>query len=300
MIKSLRHPGRIRENGRFSFLLTGASALLLGLTGALSLFPFLHIMAKSISSYTAVTAGKVLFWPIGLNTDTFSYLFQKTMILRAFLNSVILTGAGTVITTVSTVASAYPLSRTGFRGRKFFLGWFIFAMLFNGGMVPNYMMIRALGLMDSYMAIILPFMIIPFNMLVVKTYMEGIPEEIEESARIDGASQIRTLVSIIVPMASPAIATVLLLYAVNFWNNYFHAMLYISTPIKRPLQYVLYEIVNEASTLRDQIGSDEMMNLTSGGVVSASVVVSTVPILCLYPMLQRYFVGGLTIGSVKG
>ena len=297
---TVQHHGRIRENGRFSSVLIYSTYLLLGFAGALALFPFLHILSKSVSSYTAVTAGKVYFWPVGINIDSFSYLFQKTMILRAFLNSIILTGLGTVITTVSTVASAYPLSKPSFRGRKFFLSWFIFAMLFNGGMVPNYMMIRALGLMDSYMAIILPFMIIPFNMLVVKTYIEGIPEEIEESALIDGASPIRSLLSIIVPMAGPAIATVVLLYAVNFWNNYFHSMLYINTSIKRPLQYVLYEIVNEANSLRDKIGADEMMNLTSGGVVSASVVVSTVPILCLYPMLQRYFVGGLTIGSVKG
>lgn len=142
---------KIRENGRFSGPMHVLITALLALCGLTCVMPFLHIAAKSVSGYTAVTSGKVLFWPVGVYWDSFAYMFQKTMILRAFFNSVFLTALGTVITTVSTVASAYPLSKPKFKGRKFFLGWFIFAMLFNGGMVPNYMMIKALGLMDSYM-----------------------------------------------------------------------------------------------------------------------------------------------------
>lgn len=174
-------------------------------------------------------------------------------------------------------------------------------MVFFGGMIPAYMVVRSLGLLDTYAACILPFAIVQFNMFIVKNYFESLPESVEESARIDGAGDLRTLVSIVCPMSKPVIATVGLLYAINYWNNYFHAMMYTRSPDMNTLQVYLYNIINNSQDFIQNLASNNyMVNITSEGMVAAAVTLSIIPIVALYPFVARFMVQGITIGSVKG
>ena len=174
-------------------------------------------------------------------------------------------------------------------------------MVFFGGMIPAYMVVRSLGLLDTYAACILPFAIVQFNMFIVKNYFESLPESVEESARIDGAGDLRTLVSIVCPMSKPVIATVGLLYAINYWNNYFHAMMYTRSPDMNTLQVYLSNIINNSQDFIQNLASNNyMVNITSEGMVAAAVTLSIIPIVALYPFVARFMVQGITIGSVKG
>jgi len=180
-------------------------------------------------------------------------------------------------------------------------------MVFFGGIVPAYMVVNTLGILDTYWALILPYAIIQFNMFVVKSYFEGIPESIEEAAYIDGAGDVQTLILIVLPMSTPIIATISLLYAINFWNNYFHAMLYTSSSSMRTLQVFLYDLINSGQAMMENLysgafGSTEgqrAINITADGIVSAAVTLSLIPIILVYPFVQRYLIQGITIGSVK-
>ena len=174
-------------------------------------------------------------------------------------------------------------------------------MIFFGGMIPAYMVVKTLGLIDTYAALILPFAIVQFNMFMMKNYMEGLPNEVIESASVDGAGDFRTLVAIVCPMAKPVIATVTLLYAVNYWNNYFHAMMYTRSPDMNTLQVYLYNIINNSQDFIQNLASNNYMaNITSEGMVAAAVTLSIIPIVALYPFVARFMVQGITIGSVKG
>ena len=177
-----------------------------------------------------------------------------------------------------------------------------------GGIVPAYMVVNTLGILDTYWAIILPFAIVQFNMFVMKSYFEGLPESIEEAAQIDGASDVQTLVRIVIPMSKPVIATVSLLYAVNYWNNYFHAMMYTNSSSMRTLQVYLYDIINNGQAFLESLYSgslgtnlgNSMVNITTDGMVAAAVTLSIIPIIAVYPFVQRYLIKGITLGSVKG
>ncbi len=261
--------------------------------------PYVHLIAKALSSNTAVVSGFVSFWPVEFQLDVFGYVLRNGMFWQAFGNSVFVTAVGTLISITVTVLAAYPLSKPDFRGRKCILLLYVFSMLFYGGTVPIYILMQALGLINSLWSIIIPFTVSQFNLFVMKTFFEGIPESIEESARIDGAKHLRILTSIILPLSLPSVATIGLFYAVNYWNGYYHAMLFITKPSVKPLQLYLYELISTASKIRE-LEPDQAMNLSSVGVQAASIVLGTLPILLSYPFAQRYFIHGLTIGSVKG
>lgn len=263
------------------------------------LLPFVHLIAKALSSNTAVVSGFVSFWPVGSQLDVVRYVLRNDMFWQAFSNSVFITVVGTVISVTVTVLAAYPLSKPDFRGRKCILLMYVFSMLFYGGTVPVYILIQSLGLINNLWSVIIPFTVSQFNLFVMKTFFEGIPESIEESARIDGAKPLRILISIVLPLSLPSVATIALFYAVNYWNGYYHAMLFITKPSVKPLQLYLYELISTASKIRE-LDPDQAMNLSSVGVQAASIVLGTLPILLTYPFAQRYFVHGLTIGSVKG
>lgn len=177
---------------------------------------------------------------------------------------------------------------------------FIFAMLFHGGIIPNYLLMRNLGLLDNIWVLILPSLVNVFNLLIVKNFLEAIPESLEEAARIDGASTFGILFRIVLPISTPVLATVGLFYAVAYWNDFFRAMIYISRPNLKPLQLYLYEIVTQTQRPMTDIPVDSMMNLTPAAVRAATIMAATIPIILVYPFLQRYFVKGIIIGSVKG
>ncbi len=287
-------------------LVNGLSNVLLTIFALVAILPCLNLFSKAVSNGTAVTAGLVYFWPKGFQTETIAYVLKKTSFLTSLKNTVIITGLGTIISMFVTVTTAYPLSKPDLTCRKFFTLLYVISMVFFGGIVPAYMVVQTLGILDTYWACILPFAIVQFNMFIVKNYFESLPGEVMESSEIDGANDIRTLVSIVLPMSVPVLATVSLLYAVNYWNNYFHAMMYTNSTQMRTMQLYLYDIINNSQAFAENLygtiyGQNELaLNVTTDGMVAASVAMSIVPIVLAYPFIQRYMVKGITIGSVKG
>ncbi len=267
----------------------------------LALLPVLHVASKGVSSGEYVTAGLVKFLPKGFQLETLKFIIHNTGFVPAMKNTIKITVIGTAISMVTTILTAYPLSKPDFRGRGVILFLYVFSMIFYGGMIPAYMVVRTLGILDTIWACILPFAIVQFNMFIVKNYFEALPREVEESAKVDGAGEFRILVSIIIPMSTPVISTVSLLYAINYWNNYFHAMMYTHSESMRTLQVYLYNLINTSSEVAMNLASGSgMTNLTSAGLVAAAVSVSVLPILIVYPFVQKFLVKGMTVGSVKG
>ncbi|MDR1599056.1 MAG: carbohydrate ABC transporter permease [Oscillospiraceae bacterium] len=273
-----------------------------------TLLPFVNLIAKSFSGEAPVISGRVTFWPLSPTLETYRWVLKGSSFFNALRVSGIITVFGSLAAVIVTAMTAYPLSHAGFRGRRGALYLWVFIMLFNGGMVPNYMLYRTLGMMDTLFSLILPGLVNVYNMFLIKNYFETLPESLEEAARIDGASNLRALFQIILPVSLPMLATITLFYAVAYWNDYFTARLYISTLSRRPLQLYLYDMINNALRIMDQgldantgaISADEVMNLTPETVRSAAIVLSTLPILMVYPFLQKYFVTGIVVGSVKG
>lgn len=273
----------------------------MGLLSLIAILPCLHVISKAISSGPEVTTGNIYFWPVGFQLETVKYVLTKTAFLTALKNSLIVTGFGTLISMLTTITTAYPLSKPDFKGRKVITLLYVISMVFFGGMIPAYMVVRSLGILDTYAACILPFAIVQFNMFIVKNYFESLPESIEESARVDGAGDMRILVSIVCPMSKPVIATVSLLYTINYWNNYFHAMMYTKSPDMNTLQVYLYNIISNSQDFVENLASGNfMINITSEGMVAAAVTISLLPMIILYPFVSRFMIQGITIGSVKG
>jgi len=271
--------------------------------GVITIFPFLNLIAKSLSSEAAVISGQVNLLPVDLQFGTYAYVISDKLFQSAFINSVIVTVVGTLLSLIMTSLSAYPLSKPKLRGRKIFILMFVFTMLFSGGLIPTYLLIRELGLVNTLPVLFLPGMISVFNMLVIKSYFENIPEALEESAKIDGASNIRTLFQVVLPLSMPVLATISLFYAVAFWNDFFTAMIYINSPDLKPLQLYLKELLASANNIflkLDTIDINMAMNVSPQAIQSASIIVATIPILLVYPFLQKYFVKGVMLGSVKG
>lgn len=268
----------------------------------LVILPCLNVVSEAVSPGADVLAGNVFFWPTGFQLENAGYILTATTFLRSMGNSLIVTVCGTLISVITTIGTAYPLSRPDFRGRTFITFLYVFSMIFFGGMIPAYMVVKSLGLINTYAGIILPFAIVQFNMFMMKNYFEGLPSEVLESACVDGAGDLRIVSSIVCPMSKPVIATVTLLYAVGYWNNYFHAMLYTTSTNMQTLQVYLKNLIaNIQSTLAEITGSTGYSpNLTSDGLTAAAVTMSIIPIVLLYPFIARYLVSGITIGSVKG
>ncbi|TMV47875.1 carbohydrate ABC transporter permease [Paenibacillus mesophilus] len=267
-----------------------------------TLLPFLNVLSKSVSEEWAVVSGKVGVFPVGFQFETMKFVITSYEFLRSFSVSIYITVVGTLLSLLLTAISAYPLSKRHLPGIKFIMLLFVFTMLFGGGIIPNYLLIRSLGLIDSLWALILPSLISVFNLLVIKSYFEGLPESLEESARIDGARTLTILFRILLPLCGPVLATIALFYAVGYWNEFFNAMIYINSPSLKPLQLYLRDIVLNAASATAGIDrtADELMNLSPDNVRSATVIASTIPILIVYPLLQKYFIKGVLIGSVKG
>ncbi len=259
--------------------------------------PFLHVVSKSFSADTYVISGQVGLLPKGFNLEAYRFSFTDTPIVTAFKNTVFVTVIGTVLGVMATAAAAYPLSLVSLKGRKIFIYYFIFTMLFNGGLVPGFILMNKLNLLNNLWSLILPHIISVYHLILMKTYFEGIPDAVRESAMIDGANHIVIFSRIILPMAKPIIATIALFSAVSFWNSYYNAMLYLSDPDLQTLQLFLVNIVKQANAT-DSINTE--MVVPTDTVRAATVVIGTVPILIVYPFLQRYFVAGITLGSVKG
>lgn len=268
----------------------------------LCLLPCLHVLATAFSSGSNEVAGRIGLWPAGFQIEGVKTIIKGTFFGRALLNSICVTALGVAVSMFVTILFAYPMSKKDLKGRKFLTLLCIISMVFKGGMVPDYLVMKSLKLLNTWWALILPFAMTVFNMLLIKNYFEGLPESVMESSTIDGAGDMRTLFSIVIPMSAPVIATVSLLYAISYWNNYFHVILYITEPSLRTLQVFLRDLLADVGTVMEQLDrSPETAGLVSAGVVTAGVtVLGVVPILAVYPFVQRFLVQGITIGSEKG
>jgi len=265
------------------------------------LAPMLHVASISLSSNAAILSRKVYIWPVELNLDSYRVVFSDITMIRSLLFTVVLTVTYTVMSMVMTILAAYPLSKKNLKGRSFFLLLIIITMYFSGGMIPDYILIKNLKLLNSFWALVLPGLISAFNMIVMKTFFFFFPESLEESALIDGASFLTILVRIVLPLSLPVLATLSLFYAVGRWNYFMDSLLYITDSKLYPIQLKLYQIVYnnmqlEISAIEGSIAS----NLLPESLKAASVMFSTIPILLVYPWLQKHFVTGIMIGSIKG
>lgn len=271
--------------------------------GAIMLYPLLYVFSASVSDPQMVAAGKVVFLPKGnITLDAYKMVLSDKQIWVAYGNTIIYAFGGTFLSLIFTTLGGYPLSKRRLRGRRFFNLMFAFTMWFNGGIIPLFLTIKDYGLLNSRWGILITFLIDTFNLILVRTYFESIPDTMEEAARIDGANDGGILLKIYLPLAKPILATIGLYYLVGKWNSYFWSMVLLRDESKIPLQVVLQKlIVNMTSAGINQNNT----NVESGGVVKETViyttiVVSVVPMLMIYPFLQKYFVKGIMVGAIKG
>ncbi|CAH1219230.1 hypothetical protein PAECIP111892_04693 [Paenibacillus auburnensis] len=265
------------------------------------LAPFLHVIAVSLSSNRAITSGEVTLFPIELNWKAYAQVFSDNAMIRSLGYTVLLTAATTGLCMLFTIAAAYPLTKGYLKGRKTFMVIIIITMFFSGGIIPEYLLMRDLRLLDSTWALILPGLVSPFNLIILISFFNNIPQSLEESAEIDGSSFFRTLMSVVLPLSMPVLATLALFYAVGRWNGFQDALMYINSPELYPLQLKLFQMVqnNMVSELTQMEGANRTP-LTPESLKAATVIFATVPILAVYPWLQKYFVSGVMLGAVKG
>ncbi len=270
---------------------------LLTLFFILILFPLVHMLVVSVSDANLVLRGEITFIPRGINFRCYSALLNGSDIPNAYVNTLKYTITGVLIDVVMTALCAYPLSRPSFFGRKFFNFIVVFTMLFNVGLVANFMVVYDLGLKNSIWAIVLPGAINVYYMVIMRTFFQGIPEELHQSAYVDGANDLRVFLQIILPISSPVIATMFLFYAVGHWNSFMPALLYLDHKNMYPVQLILRNIVI-SGTVSDSATSD--VAFMTQGVKYAAIFVTIVPILFVYPFVQKYFTKGIMVGSLKG
>jgi putative aldouronate transport system permease protein len=275
--------------------------IMLALFALATVFPFINIIATSFSSSRAISAGEIFLWPVEFNLDAYRNLIDDGQLIVAMKNTIVITIAGTAFNMLFTILAAYPLSKSRLRGRNGMLMAVLFTMLFSGGMIPHFLLVNALGLINTYWAIWLPALISVYNMFVMKSFFEGLPEEVEESAAIDGANELTILWRIILPLSMPVIAALTLFYAVGWWNSYMNVLIYIRSTDKMSLMVKLYQMIDMVSPelLKSGEGVGQV-SITPEGIRAASIVFSITPILCVYPFLQKHFVKGVMLGSVKG
>ncbi|TLS54168.1 carbohydrate ABC transporter permease [Paenibacillus antri] len=280
----------------------GVNYAILALIGLSCILPMIHILALSLSDAQAVVSGRVVFWPVNVTIESYRNLIVGTDVVNAFKNNVILTVVGTALSMACTIIAAYPLSRRDMYGRRFFTLAIVFTMLFSGGIIPHYLVIKSLGLLNSYGAIWLPGLVSVFNMLVLKTYFESMPLEMEEAARIDGCNEWRLLLRIVLPLSLPVLAALTLFYAVGFWNQFMNVLLFMNDPSKYNLTVMVQQMIRSQSMLQElaNLQPEDIMNMTPETIKSAGVIVMLVPMLVIYPFLQKYFVKGVMIGAIKG
>lgn len=267
------------------------------------LFPLVNILAMSFSSATAVSAGKVLFFPVEFNTYAYQYVVGKKEFWNSLLRSVERVGIGVPFTMLITILVAYPLSKESsqLRIRGVYTWIFFFTMLFSGGLIPGYLLIQNLHMMDTIWALILPLAVPVYNIVLMLNFFRGIPKELEEAALIDGANQFQTCFRIYVPCAKPSIATLTLFTFITHWNSYFDGLIFSNFPDKYPLASFLYTVVVKRDmSLLSMEQIREMAMLDDRTVRCAQIFISLIPIMLIYPFAQKYFVKGMTVGSVKG
>ncbi len=283
---------------RYSKAGQAALIVFLLLLSATILYPVLHVVAVSLSNNNNVVRGEVGIIPLQPNLEAYKYMLRYNLLGSGFRNSLFVLIVGTSINLLMTMMTAYPLARRSLIGRKFFMLMITFTMMFSGGLIPNYLVIVKLGLVDNLWSLILPGCISAYNMIIMKNFFEALPAELNEAARIDGLSEMGILFKIIVPLSLPSLCTIGLFYGVAHWNSYFNATIYLNSRNRWPLQVVLRNLLENAVT--SEIDAGDSVTIPMEPLKMAVVVFTTAPIVVLYPFIQKYFVKGALVGSVKG
>lgn len=292
-------PKRMKDSRGYRVFQVANGVILIGVV-FVTLYPFLNIIAQSFSGESFIRAGEVNLIPQGFNITTYQLVMGDAMFWRNYGNTVLYTVVATAIAMVLTTTYAYVISKRNIRGRGLLIGIAVFTMFFNGGLIPNYVLISSLGLTNSLWAIVLPNAISVFNLLVMKAFFENLPAELEEAAQIDGLSTYGILLRIVLPLSKAVIATMVLFYAVTFWNSWFQAFLYLNQQELFPVTIYLRNLIAGASTASSLgSGSGDLAQVASN-IKAVTMVLTVLPILCVYPFIQRYFVSGVMLGSVKG
>lgn len=264
--------------------------------------PFVHLAAKSVSSNTAVMQKSVVLWPRGFNLDAYTSIFQDGTLVHSFLYSVEVVAIFTVLGMVACTCAAYPLSKKRLKGRAFFTVLLMIPMYFGAGLIPTYLLYKDLNMLNTMWVLILPLIYSAYNMLIMKNYFQSsIPDSLEEAAFLDGASNFQILFRIVLPLSMPIIATLSLFYAVGRWNSYADNKYYITKEALKMIQYKLYQLVASATEAQTATLSEAVEVTSTPEVLQAACIMfATIPIICVYPFLQKYFVKGVMVGAVKG
>ena len=279
------------------FKVVNVSALLMIVF--VTFYPFLNMVAQSFSSEGSISAGRVNLIPLGFNIDTYKVVMGDALFWTSYKNTVIYTVVGTLISIVLTTTFAYAISKRHLKGRNFFIAVAVFTMFFNGGIIPNYVLISSLGMRDTLWAIVLPNAISVFNLLIMKSFFENMPAELEEAGAIDGLTTYGILLRIVLPLSKAVLATMVLFYAVINWNAWFGAFLYLDKSSLFPVTIYLRNMIAGATTATSLGGSSDNVTQIAANIQSVTMVLSVLPILLIYPFVQKYFVSGVMLGSVK-
>lgn len=274
---------------------------ILFLISIIMIFPFLYLFSVSFSSYEDFLGSKFLLWPSNWTTSAYEYILQSKAFIRSLWTTVLVTVVGTIFNLIFTATMAYALSRP-ILGQRTFMFMVVFTLLFSGGMIPTYLIVKETGLLDSIWSLIIPVAITPFNLIVMRSFFVAIPDDLTEASIIDGANDLQIFSRIILPLSKPAIATFSLFYAVQHWNNYFGPILYINSPEKWTIQVILRQIVVVGDVTAALAGDNSFIENAPPPetIQMAAILLATVPILIVYPFLQKHFAKGVMLGAVKG
>ena len=301
----MRNPNALKKSfGDKVF--TGISLIILSVIMISIFYPIWVVLMASFSSPVRIYESKFLFWIKDFTLASYKMVIENANFVRGFVNSVLYTVVGTAVNVVLNICAAYPLSKTHFKGKSFFTLLFTFTMFFSGGLIPSYLLMNQLKLLNSFWVMILPGAVNMFNVIVMRTYFQSrIPLELEEAAKVDGCTNFRLLIKIVLPLSVPIIAVISLYYGVGHWNDFFTALVYITDKKLFPLQMVLRGILlqNQLMGALDQIATDEGYSdrmMARMGLKYAVIVVSTVPIFIIYPLVQKFFAKGVMVGAIKG
>ncbi|GAB3217070.1 carbohydrate ABC transporter permease [Kineococcus gypseus] len=289
----------IQESRTYRVFRVANAVVLLGVV-AVTLYPFVNIVAQSFSSEGAINAGEVNLWPRGFNVDTYRVVLGDDLFWTNYKNTVVYTVVATAIAMVLTTSFAYAISKKHLKGRGILIGTAVFTMFFNGGLIPNYVLINELGMKNTLWAIVLPNAISVFNLLVMKAFFENLPEELEEAAAIDGLTTYGIFFRIVLPLSKAVLATMVLFYAVSFWNSWFSAFLFLDRAELYPVTVYLRNMIAGATTATSIGGGAGELAQVAANIQAVTMVLTVLPIVTLYPFIQKYFVSGVMLGAVKG
>lgn len=279
-----------------------SNVLFMFILSAVTVYPFLFVLFASFSDPSWVVTMRGLMWyPKGLNVEAYRLVFQNPSILIGYANTILYVAAGTALNILMTSLGAYALSRQSVMWKNPIMFIIVFTMFFSGGLIPTYLLVDSLGLLDNRLALILPTAMSAYNLIIMRTSFQGIPVSLEESAKLDGANDFTVLFRIVLPLSMPVVAVMILFYGVSHWNGWFNALIYLRTRELYPLQLILREILitNSTESMMTGVGGGDKMPIGET-IKYATIIVATIPILLLYPFLQKYFVKGVMIGAIKG